>query len=475
MPIAHPEPITESVSFRELANRIAAESLPAFGLTLQEVLSTTQDDAVSGQPVAEVILRDPALTSRVLRAANAAYLGHLGGSKVVTVSRAVVVLCINTIRSLCISAMAMESVATAVAFQHRVQAALGRALHAAVQARDMGLLSGARRENSEQLFVEALLSSIGEMAFWCYGAAYAERLDRALKSGTPPATAEREVLGTSLQQFSKTLLQSWNLDSVMQASREVALAQRLSMATQQGWLTPEARLATQAIGDLLKQSEVDTLQRLKRNAQQAAALATALGANGAVQWIPDAVTQSAELQGPQDSVESAAGLGPVYPEPNLQLQLRMLTEMAKVANTRKDLPMLFAACLEGMHRAVGLDRCVLCLLTPARDQLLGRMAAGVDVSGLRSRLQVSWTASMEAELGAGCAFWFSVKAPPLPFLLQAGGVTDCFIATLAVDGKTTGLFYADCQPSGRPLSDDGFESFRSFVTQVEMVVRALPR
>jgi len=300
MPIAHPEPITESVSFRELANRIATESLPAFGLTLQEVLSTTQDDAVSGQPVAEVILRDPALTSRVLRAANAAYLGHLGGSKVVTVSRAVVVLGINTIRSLCISAMAMESVATAVAFRHRVQAALGRALHAAVQARDMGLLSGARRENAEQLFVEALLSSIGEMAFWCYGAAYAERLDRALKSGTPPATAEREVLGTSLQQFSKTLLQAWNLESVMQASREVALAQRLSMATQQGWLTPEVRLATQAIGDLLKQSEVDTLQRLKRNAQQAAALATALGANGAVQWIPDAVTQSAELQGPQD-------------------------------------------------------------------------------------------------------------------------------------------------------------------------------
>ena len=303
MPIARPEPTAEPTTFRELADKIASENLPAFGLTLQEVLSATRDNAVSGQPVAEVILRDPALTSRVLRAANAAYLGHSGSSKVVTVSRAVVVLGINTIRSLCISAMAMESMATAVAFRHRVQAALGRALHAAVQARDMGLLKGSRREDAEQLFVEALLSSIGEMAFWCYGAAYAERLDRALKSGVAPVRAEKEILGTSLHQFNNTLLQTWNLGSVMQVSREVALAQRLSVATQQGWLTPEARLATQAIGDLLKQHGVDTLQRLKRNAQQAAVLATALGANEAAQWIPDAVTQSTELQGPQDSVE----------------------------------------------------------------------------------------------------------------------------------------------------------------------------
>ncbi|MDE2252912.1 MAG: HDOD domain-containing protein [Betaproteobacteria bacterium] len=307
MPIDHPEDKLEPTTFRELARKIACENLPAFGSTLQEVLNATRDDVVAGQPLAEIILRDPALTSHVLRAANAAYLGHSGSTKVVTVSRAVVVLGINTIRSLCISAMAMESMATVVAFRHRVQAALGRALHAAVQARDMGLLSGSRREDAEQLFVEALLSSIGEMAFWCYGAAYAERLDRALKSGIAPARAEKEVLGTSLQQFNHMLLQAWNLGSVMRASREVALAERLSTATQQGWSNTEAHRATQAIGIFLRRPDVENVRRLQQNATQASTLATGLGANEAAQWIPVVDPAAADNAGHQAPAGGKAG------------------------------------------------------------------------------------------------------------------------------------------------------------------------
>lgn len=470
---AHANPISQATTFRELGQNIVQRSLPAFGLTLQEVLRVTESDSMSGQQVSEIILRDPSLTSRVLRAANAAHLGYSGSTKVVTVSRAVVVLGINSVRSLCVSAMAVENMAATTQFRHHVQAALGVALHAAVQARDMGIRQGARKEDSERLFVEALLSGIGEMAFWCYGESFAERLDQALNSGMPPVQAEQTVLGTTLRQFSRELLQAWNLGSVMRASPEVALAQRLSLATQKGWLTPEARLATQAIEGLLKQPGVDTLLRLKENARQAAILATALGANEAVLRIPEAGPQAVELPEPHFAVGNGVGLA--YPEPNLQLQLRMLTEMANVASSRKDLPMLFEACLEGLHRAVGLDRCVLCLLTPARDQLLARMATGIDVSDLRSRLKLNWTPSMDADLQPGRASWLSGSATPLTFLQQASGVADCFMATVSVDREAIGLFYADCQPSGRPLSDEGFESFRSFIVQVEMAVRALSR
>ncbi|SCC91042.1 hypothetical protein THIX_10083 [Thiomonas sp. X19] len=48
------------------------------------------------------------------------------------------------------------------------------------------------------------------------------------------------------------------------------------------------------------------------------------------------------------------------------------------------------------------------------------------------------------------------------------------MATLTVDQKVIGMFYADCKLSGRTLTAEGFESFQCFVAQAEMVARALP-
>lgn len=61
-------------------------------------------------------------------------MGYAGQNKVLTVSRAVVVMGHNAIRSLCISALAVESMPENGPFRARLLAALGTALHAAVQA-----------------------------------------------------------------------------------------------------------------------------------------------------------------------------------------------------------------------------------------------------------------------------------------------------------------------------------------------------
>ena len=328
-----------------------------------------------------------------------------------------------------------------------------------------------RRDESERLFVEALLGSIGHMAFWCHGGEFAERMDALLKAGESPAQAELAVLGMTLRQFSRELLHAWDLDAVLTDSPEVAMAEGLSRAAQQDWGNPEARKVTQRIATLLKQPIDETLSRLQHNAEQACLLATALGASAVTKWIATPAAAS-EGDAPEADAAPQPAAEPAPPQADPSLQLRMLTEMSTVAGSRKDLPMLFEASLEGLHRAVGLDRCVLCLMTPARDRLLARLGAGLGVVELRARLQLQWSALLESELQAGgsersarpprggvplprnierceegsAMRWYTAEQPPPIFLSEAVGVSDCFIATLTVDQKIIGLFLRRSTP-----------------------------
>ena len=462
-------------SFAELARRIAERDLPSFGLTLRELFQATGDASASGQRIAGIVLRDPALTSRLLRAANAAHLGLGGHARVVTVSRAVVVLGLNPIRSLCVSALTVEAMAGGTRQTQRVQHALGRALHAAVQARDMGLRLRASRESAEQLFVEALLGSIGELAFWCFGGAHAQSLDQALREGQPAEQAEAGVLGTTLRAFGRELLRAWNLETLLRDSREVALARRLGQAAGAGtgpgggWAGPAMREAVHAVAQLLGQSETDTLARLRDNAREALELARALGAHDAVASIPaSAGTVEASLE-PPDPPRTP------FPEADPQAQLRVLTEMSQAARSRRELPLLLETCVEGLHRAVGLDRAALCLLNPPRNRMSARIVIGVDVAALREQLQWDWSPELESRWALNAPSWCKGEPGEPPGLLRATGAAQAFVAPFAVDGQLLGLFYADRQASARPLGNEQFESFQSFVTLAQVIVRSLPR
>lgn len=465
-----PMPVPPPSPSRSLISAIAEKNLPAFGLTLQELLKATDSDAVSGQKIAEVILRDPALTSRVLRAANAAHLGHGGRANVVTVSRAVVILGVNAIRSLCISALTAESLSTTGRHGLRVQEAFGRSLHAAVQARELARREQMGKDVAERLFIEALLTGIGEMAFWCFGEDTADQLERALQSGLVPTKAETTILGTTLMQLGRDLLQAWKLGGVLQDRPEVALARKLSQFSPQGWLISQTRQAIHDIAIMLKATDAETLEFLQTNAIEAAALATAMGAHQAVQVIPAEIDESMAALGAFGSME----LEPFH-MPDLQKQLRVLTEMSHVATTRKDFPVLLQTCLEGLHRAVGLDRCVFCLLAPERTRLQARMATGPMTDGLRQCFQWDWGPELESWLKPKLILWHDANVPGPDFLIRASETLDCFTGTFSIDQKAVGFFYADCKPSGRPLTSEGFDSFTSLVAQAELVMRALPR
>ncbi len=472
----------DAPTFQALAARIASSELPSFGVTLQEVFRATEAALTSGQQVAEVILRDPALTSRVLRAANAARLGLSGNARVSTVSRAVVVLGLNPIRSLCVSALAVEAVVGASRFRHRVQRTLGHALHAAVQARDIALRRRLDRAAAERLFVEALLEHIGELAFWCFGEGYAERLDAALAAGGDPEHAQAAILGTSLRQLGRTLLHAWNLDNVLQGSEEVTLARRISAAGEHGWTSAEARHAAHAVAKFLGQTDHETLAQLGNSAREAARLANELGVGSAARHIPTMddtphTAQSPEADLPPGSAaetDTTAGPASPYPLPDLQQQLRTLAELGCVATSRAELPLVLEACLEGMHRAVGLDRCAFCLLNPERTRIVARMVVGANADALRLDLRAAWSPEQDTVWRSHAPHWCVPPDHASDFLAKAAERRAFLIAPFVMDQKLVGVFYGDRAPSGRALDTALLESFGVFAAQAQIVARGLP-
>lgn len=81
--------------------RIArSENLPVLPQAVSSVLKLADSPNVSPRQIAQCIERDPAITGKVLRAANSAYYGF---SNVNTVGRAISCLGMNSIRSLVIS------------------------------------------------------------------------------------------------------------------------------------------------------------------------------------------------------------------------------------------------------------------------------------------------------------------------------------------------------------------------------------
>lgn len=453
----------------ELASHMASQNLPAFGASLAAVSRIMANPEASGRQLAEVILRDPALTASVLRAANSvAMAGALRGGRIYTVSRAVVVLGMNALEAICVASLAVEHLQGNLAHKNRVHEVVGRAIHAGTQARSLGEKRGSEREDAERLFVEAVLSHVGEMAFWCFAGEKADTLDAMLRTGMDRTKAQQAVLGMSMQDFGKELLRCWGLDEAVVDSREVVLATELALASSGGWANSACKEPISKIAGHLNKTPKETERELQACAQQAADFAASLGLKGALQFIPARATLQAA------SAEQAAPVK-TFVESDPALQVKVLAEMMRLLDGAGSFQTLFEVCLEGLHRAVGLDRVVLLLLNPARTELSSRMELSHDNPAGPGAMGVLYSTQVAEDLRGTTGQAFGERNP-LPAWLSGQPVhRESLLGPVSVGGKVLGMVYADRKASGRALDAECLEAFRMFLRQLDLVGSALRR
>lgn len=461
--------------------KISQEEMPIFGHTVQNIVTVSEDDDTSTMELSKVILQDASMTTRVLKLANSTYYNPREQS-INTVSRAVIVLGFDTVRSLCLSIALVDAFVQGAPRDHLTRE-LARSIHAAVQARALAIASG--DPSPEEVFIATLLYHLGELAYWCFADEEGETLAHLIdQPGYTKESAEEEVLGFRLRSLTTSLVADWKVNDLLyevlkhprdssQRGRVLQLSHQLAEAAEQGWESSEVKRIYQALGEITGQSTKQLAELVHDNARESAHIASYFGAAAAAKIIPMPQKYAGET-----IEETDTGQGTEFPEPDGMLQLRILRDLAAHLDNGPTFNHIMEMVLEGIYRGIGLDRTVFALLSPDRKSMRAKVVLGHGREKLSNRFVFTRHPQQQniffELIDKGQTLWGDTQHSPnlAPFLSSAVasviGKAPFFCAPIVVNGKSIGLLYGDRAISQRPLDEESYESFKHFTQQANL-------
>ena len=248
--------------------------LPVLACTVSELQRIAADeDQASPKRVAEVVLRDPIMTVRVLQ-----YLQHNRNrhrsADITTIAHALMMLGLTPFFAHFGTQTSIETrLAGDTLALHGVQTVMSRARHAALYAQDWAQFRN--DVDPEEIMVAALLHDIAEMLVWCFAPPLAleiaERLegDRTLRS----EHVQRTVLGFPLLDLQLELSRAWDLPALLRVLMDeqqirnprvlnVALATAVARHSAHGWSDLALNHDYAMVGEMLGISTDDAARRV---------------------------------------------------------------------------------------------------------------------------------------------------------------------------------------------------------------------
>ena len=172
------------------------------------------------------ILKDVALTHKLMRLVNTAHYSHAGGGSISTVSRAVQLMGFAGVRNLALSLVLVEHMNDKVHAQQIKQEFL-RALLAGTLAEELCPGSMTQHGAAEEAFLGAMMRNLGRLLTEFYFPEEAEQVRRLVQPGVssarenpklpvPEANASRSVLGLSYEELGLGVAKHWGLPDTLQ-------------------------------------------------------------------------------------------------------------------------------------------------------------------------------------------------------------------------------------------------------------------
>jgi serine/threonine protein kinase len=271
---------------------------PALSSTISAVNRASAADREPVSVLCNSILRDVALTGRLLKIVNASALNQFGGS-ISTVSRAVAILGYDGVRNIAMSLVLFEhmhSRSNAAALKDQVVAAYFSGLLARNLRDELGL------RDAEQAFICAMFHRLGRLLATFYLHDEAQVVERLRPArGWDEARAAREVLGISYEELGIGVARAWNFpEEILQSMRSLDGPPGRGPRAQADRLRLLAGLANE-LADVVP-SVTDPKQRGARLAELVARYGEAAGITermlvAAVQASVDTLARDAETLG----------------------------------------------------------------------------------------------------------------------------------------------------------------------------------
>lgn len=185
--------------------------MPSLSTTVGKVMEICSRTDASPNELNKVISLDPVLTGQVLKLINSAYYSLM--NKVTSLTRAITMLGMNTVKNMALSTAIIRTVAgakksqalpTAKFWAHSIGTGVCAKLLA--QANDVPVME------REEFFVAGLLHDLGKIPF---GDEYSDVLTRARKEQRPLIELEQEMMGIDHQEVGRLIAEKWTLNEAM--------------------------------------------------------------------------------------------------------------------------------------------------------------------------------------------------------------------------------------------------------------------
>lgn len=422
--------------------------------------------------------RDPGATLEILRRANRRE-GNSLATRVSTLENAAQMIGVEQMRALP-KALPVLDPGRANPLQRMYLQLSSRSYHAGLQAYRWAVYRGDRVP--KEVFAAALLHDLGELMLALHGGAdELKRIhDLQRRERMPADEAQYVVLGFSLEQLSLGLAQRWKLPELLVQSLDVEYAQRprvlgvmlaaqLARLSDWGWYGDDLQQCLEGTAAWLEVEVPDLVAQVHVHAVEAARDVEKYGVLLAARRLPMLPGEEPLEEADQPEVETEAD-APVHfclvPQWAVYDEVEAMLE--EFDPDSMQLHELMTHIMRGLHDGLGLNRVLFALLSRDRSTLQARHLAGADNDPAFSqfRLAMERPHLFSRLLERQQAVWVNHENrdrlwPLVPDAVKKLIHTDTFFAaSVVVDGKPVGLFYADRHLPDARLDDNTYQRFK---------------
>lgn len=469
---------------------------PALSESVSAINRIANSETESINKLSNAILKDFALTNKLLRLVNSAYFRPAGGGTISTVSRAVIVLGFDAVRNIAITVLLFEHLQNKNNAA-QLQEAFLRANFAGVLAKGLG--SAAKMRDLEQSFICALFHSLGRLLAQYYFPDEAEEIRRlAAQKSCSDEQASLAVLGISYQDLGIAIARLWGFPPLI-----VSSMQRLSAGPLKKPASSEERLRllsglSNELCDVIANSESGHCEREMKRAMARFHEALPVDDETALQTVRRSIEEISEFSrlvhlniqqtvfGRQMRQFSQGGAGAkvendpvdndtlastrlieVLPgavtlqQGKVDAQAVLTAGIQDISNSLVDgykLNDILRIILETMYRAMGFKRVILCIRDAKSGMMQGRFGFGPETAEVTRnfRFTLSFTPDIfhaatskgvdilisdlnDAKIAQRIPDWYRKLLPTARSLI---------LLPLNIKTNPVAIIYADCDEAG---------------------------
>ena len=488
----------QSSTLEFLLRRMRHKSdFPALSESIIHIQNMATSDKESVSSVTNEILKNVALTNKLLRLVNSAHYAR--GNKIGTVSRAVTLVGFNGIRNMALSLMLLENMQDRKN-AHFLKEEFLRALMSGSIASELGTPSG----HAEEAFIGGMFHNLGRMLSQFYFSEEAATVRGLMSSRSNPISEEvasTRVLGISYKDLGVGVAKVWGLPASIQKciaghSGEPPTQMPIDMEEQTRWI---ALTANEMADAMLEVDPLETQRLLEQSARRygkvlgmSAASLQSSSVSARIKFIDLADAMNFHvpadsrvahlLKNPQDPITNRTKLArdalqsielhaTQAVSTNTQTPERRRTEQMSqiLAAGIQDITNAMVEdfkfsdvlhmILEAMYRALEFHRIILCMRDPKTDVLTGRFGLGQGIEAVVKSFFVPLHTTGKPDLfgaicGKGADTLIRDASDPrivasLPAWYHKSFNAPTFlILPLLLKGKPFGLIYADKKNKG---------------------------